>query len=64
MCLMNVHQYESFWDDPDHDPDLTIIKPLKYAPFWKVDHRLNFAPIAPLFFVDPLIQAIKHKFRF
>ena len=47
---MNVRQYERFCDDPDHDPDLAIIKPLKNAPFWKLDRGLNFAPIDPTFF--------------
>ena len=48
---MNVHQNERFCDDPDYDPDLTIIKPLKNVPFLKLDRGLNFAPMdANIFF--------------
>ena len=61
---MNVRQYERFCDDPDHDPDLTIIKPVKNAHFgnWIMDSILHLW--IPNLLLGLLIQDFEHKFRF
>ena len=46
---VKVHQNIQFGADPDHDPDLTIKKPLKSRPFLKGDRGLIFEDI-PLSF--------------
>ena len=45
MYLIKVHLCVQFGDDPDHDPDLTIQKPVKNRPSLKGDRELIFAAI-------------------
>ena len=46
MCLIKVHQNIKCCDDPDHDPDLTIKKPVKSRPSLKGDRGVIFEDIA------------------
>ena len=45
MCLIKVHQNIQFGNDPDHDPDLTIKKPVKSRPSLKGERGLIFEAI-------------------
>ena len=45
MCLIKVHQNIQFGNDPDHDADLTIKKPVKSRPSLKGERGLIFEAI-------------------